>query len=653
MLAPGAVVVPDNLYATGTPDNTTFLRGDGVWDSGPAKISDQQLYTTSSVRFSVLTITNTLTVSRIVGISITATQITSAGIIATNLTATNITANNLTVINPLTALTITNTLTVATITATNISVSNLRPQTITFSDGSTLASSTGMTPLWENILHKNGPSGPSSISLGQNTNSGPAGSVVIGPNSSAGDTNAIAIGETAVAAKYGTIAIGHLAGVADNSASSINSGISIGYRSVSYGDDIAIGDHAGIRTTFYNNPSNTIAIGNYAGYGPHDHPVNDSIVIGNQAGKNYVETNSIILNASGSILNSNSSGFYVKPIRNASSGYGIYYDPSTGELTYSTSGGGGGNPFNQSLNTTDAVQFNRVTTNLIVANGTYISTATILNTATIGTVVAGKLSLTSLTNSTSSSVLYYDNTTKQVSYGPAPTGGGGGNPFNQSLNTTDNTQFQNTRIVNNVSIGPNNRNSDIEDSSYLFVNHIVNNTAIPLTIQGDNGGVLIKGNLSPWQLTPQYPQYYTLGTSSNPWGHLYVGNRSISFINTETNTTSTLSLQTGTIYINDQPLVDQSVTSTSAPTFAAMTATTTITINNYTFPAEDGAQGHVVATDGAGQLGFYASTFMTWMNFDGGSAATIFSIADPGIEGGSANSIYQGFNVDAGSSAYA
>ena len=654
MLDTGAVIVPDNISATGTPNNKTYLRGDGVWDDSPAKISDQQLYTTSSVRFSAMSITNTLTVQSVVANIITTTNLVAVSASIQGMGVDNLIATNFTAINPLRALSITNTLTVAMITATNISVGNLRPQIITFSDGSTLASSTGMTPLWENIQHRDGPSGPTSISLGQNTSSPPTGSVVIGPYSSAGDANAVAIGQTAVAAKYGSIAIGHLAGVADNSASSFNSGISIGFRAVSYGDDIAIGDHAGVRTTQYLNPSNTISIGNYAGYGPHGHPVNDSIVIGNQAGRNYVETNSIILNATGNILNSNSSGFYVKPIRNASSGYGIFYDPSTGELTYSTGGGGGGNPFNQSLNTSDSVQFNRVTTSLIVADGTYINTATILTTATIGTVVAGGLNLTSLTNSTSSYVLYFNNTTRQVSYGPAPTGsGGGGNPFDQSLNTSDSPQFQNSRIVNNVSIGPNNRNSDIGPASYLFVDNIENNTAVPLHIGSLNGGVLIKGNLSPWQLSPESPNYYSLGTPSNPWGHLYVSNQSISFVNTETNTTSTLSLQTGTIYIDDQPLVNQSVTSTSAPTFAAVTATTAITINNYTFPAEDGSSGHVVATDGAGQLGFYASTFMTWMNFDGGSAATIFSIADPSIEGGSANSVYQGFNVDAGSSAYA
>jgi hypothetical protein len=60
MLGTGAVIVPENIFTTaGTPTSSTFLAGDGTWKL--AVTTDQALYTSSSVTFSQLSITNDLT----------------------------------------------------------------------------------------------------------------------------------------------------------------------------------------------------------------------------------------------------------------------------------------------------------------------------------------------------------------------------------------------------------------------------------------------------------------------------------------------------------------------------------------------------------------------------------------------------------------
>jgi hypothetical protein len=110
---------------------------------------------------------------------------------------------------------------------------------------------------------------------------------------------------------------------------------------------IAIGANAGVGVTGGNN---SIAIGTNSGYSQGD----NSIAIGYFAGGNNIfgtpqpqASNTIILNASGSIVSGNSGTTgccYVKPIRGTSlaslmsSGFTgpIYYNPTTSEIAYST-----------------------------------------------------------------------------------------------------------------------------------------------------------------------------------------------------------------------------------------------------------------------------------------------------------------------------
>jgi hypothetical protein len=104
---------------------------------------------------------------------------------------------------------------------------------------------------------------------------------------------------------------------------------------------IAIGHIAGQA----NQGGASIAIGQGAGYYNQG---NYSIAIGYNAGNNYQNANSIVLNASGSTLDTNQSGFFVKPVRSDATPTDIiYYNSATGEMTYGTapggsSGGGGG-----------------------------------------------------------------------------------------------------------------------------------------------------------------------------------------------------------------------------------------------------------------------------------------------------------------------
>ena len=138
-----------------------------------------------------------------------------------------------------------------------------------------------------------------------------------------------------------------------------------GYESIAFGqsaaqngqgnDCIAIGSNAGVnfqcdmsiaigQSCGQNNQGNyCLAIGSSAG---QNNQGNYSIAIGNQAGFQYQAANSIILNASGSTLNSSipDPAFYVAPVRaDITQTKVLGYDPNTKEVTYfDTPGGGGG-----------------------------------------------------------------------------------------------------------------------------------------------------------------------------------------------------------------------------------------------------------------------------------------------------------------------
>lgn len=101
------------------------------------------------------------------------------------------------------------------------------------------------------------------------------------------------------------------------------------------GNNIAIGSRAG-----NTQDKNCIAIGFDSGYKQGD----NCIAIGYRSGISYPvansnqANNSIILNATGNFYNAANSGFFVIPITNASKNNILYYDDTTGEITYDSSG---------------------------------------------------------------------------------------------------------------------------------------------------------------------------------------------------------------------------------------------------------------------------------------------------------------------------
>jgi len=161
------------------------------------------------------------------------------------------------------------------------------------------------------------------IAIGYNTGTVSQGGGAVAVGSTAGNVSqgvgAVAVGEAAGTSSQGTegIAIGKTAGEQSQGAYSI-----------------AIGSAA----AYYQQRTGAIAIGTSAGALQQG---NHAIAIGTGAGSALQGNNSIILNATGSALEQTTANtFTVKPIRNASGSNVLYYDSTTGEITYDTAGAG-------------------------------------------------------------------------------------------------------------------------------------------------------------------------------------------------------------------------------------------------------------------------------------------------------------------------
>jgi hypothetical protein len=97
---------------------------------------------------------------------------------------------------------------------------------------------------------------------------------------------------------------------------------------------------------------------------------------------------------------------------------------------------------------------------LLGSSGTYVfaeitATTAVFDNITVNqTATISKINLTGIDTSTSTQVLYYNTSTKEVTYGDAPTGGGSSNPFDQDLNTTDSVEFAGLKVNSyNLSLG--------------------------------------------------------------------------------------------------------------------------------------------------------------------------------------------------------
>ena len=150
-----------------------------------------------------------------------------------------------------------------------------------------------------------------------------------------GDSVAIGTDAGSVNQEGHAIAIGIRSGQTDQSANAVSIGVLAGSEDQGR-ESIAIGTLSGWR----NQGEYSVAIGESAGelqQGDH------AIAIGRTAGSIIQDSSSIVINATPGALQSNGTGsFTVKPIRNSSTTDGLYYNSTTGEITYDTATGGGG-----------------------------------------------------------------------------------------------------------------------------------------------------------------------------------------------------------------------------------------------------------------------------------------------------------------------
>jgi microcystin-dependent protein len=140
-------------------------------------------------------------------------------------------------------------------------------------------------------------------------------------------SNMISIGEQAGQnqQKSFAIAIGNAAGQNNQGSNAIAIGTNAGFTNQG-SNAIALGTATGQN----NQGANNIAIGNAAG---QNNQGSNAIAIGTNAGVNNQHANSIILNASGDLLNTNTSGLFIKPINIDNSNQVLSYNSNTSEIT--------------------------------------------------------------------------------------------------------------------------------------------------------------------------------------------------------------------------------------------------------------------------------------------------------------------------------
>jgi hypothetical protein len=216
---------------------------------------------------------------------------------------------------------------------------------------------------WDDIQDKNGDDGPRQIALGYGAGKNQEHSTIaIGTNSGGFLYFDEETGEELPTGKQqsGAIAIGIIAGGKGQAPNAIAIGSGAG--SVQYTGAIAIGAGAGTGNNA-NQGEYSIALGQQAGHGQRLGsiaigynagnrgfiPGSDTMdIIGQQAYSiaigsipnsledhyDYQHANSISLNATGVRMTVEEPGFFVKPIRNISGPKAVFYNPTSGEVSY-------------------------------------------------------------------------------------------------------------------------------------------------------------------------------------------------------------------------------------------------------------------------------------------------------------------------------
>jgi hypothetical protein len=205
----------------------------------------------------------------------------------------------------------------------------------------------------------------------------------------------IALGENAgLNQAYRAVAIGASAGSEDQGTRAVAIGGQAGeLRQSNYG--VAVGASA----AYFEQGASAVAIGDNAGQSSQG---DYAIAVGHYAGHNNQSANSIILNASGAILNGAAAGFYVNPIRSTtSSARPVVYNTTTKELFYTSTL----EFINSTISTTDSssitvdvlTTFNSdvvVENDLTVAERLTVKGSRVINLAELQAVVAASIDFT-------------------------------------------------------------------------------------------------------------------------------------------------------------------------------------------------------------------------------------------------------------------
>jgi len=231
----------------------------------------------------------------------------------------------------------------------------------------------------------------------------------------------IALGNSAGATNQGdvAVAIGKYTGETSQGQRAVAVGFSAGNTNQGI-YAVAIGE-AG----FSNQGARAIAIGSLAGATGQGA---NAIAIGENAGNASQHANSIILNASGSVLNSDgTSRFYVNPIRNATGTSGmVQYDATTKEVSYSSALGSVSGTFTGNIFTTliDSADSSAITVtpktifssdiqaenDLTVSNGITFSDGSVLKSYSPVTMLAATTTAQTIPDAASASPIQFVDT---------------------------------------------------------------------------------------------------------------------------------------------------------------------------------------------------------------------------------------------------
>lgn len=187
---------------------------------------------------------------------------------------------------------------------------------------------------------------------------------------------------------------------------------------------------------------------------------------------------------------------------------------TTGGIEISGGGGSISTVTDQSLFTTSSVTFANVN---------------ITNTATVD-----KLKIVSPANLTATNILYYDNSTGLVSFSAAA-GFVGGNPFNQTLNTTNNVQFNSVVTEDVVSAG----GYPLDANGRALIVAANNTQSGAMVVSNYTSGLIPEINIRGWgqnrpgtvtTATSGTPALYMQGARGTPASPLPTGNGDAIFV---------------------------------------------------------------------------------------------------------------------------